>query len=372
MESSGTSMSSIRRTRWLLVLASTSVLALVPAALGLVPARDSGIDAPTLLHRVVESERVAYSAFGVSEAGLKLPDVRGAGRLAALFGETTRMRVWYRDPFAWRVDEIHPVGERDVYKDDTGTWFWDSGNRQATRTGGLETVRFARPADLLPSELGRRLASYATPNEVTRLEPRRIAGIDAQGLRISPRDPDTTLAHADVWADPQSGLAVRVEVTARGMEDPIISSSFMDLEQSLPDTGLVHFAVPSDAETTYAQAPDFASAVDRYSPFVLPNTLAGETRRSEQRVGGATYGDGYSLIAALALPVRFLPQDRLSALPEVPGPWDSARLAQSPLLNAITVVDGEAAYVLGGTVSSERLIELARELARKGRPEVFS
>jgi len=365
-------MSSIRWSRWLAVAASTMVLALVPGVVGLIPARNSDVGASILLRRVVESERVAYSALAVSGAGLKLPDVRGAGRLAALFGETTRMRVWYRSPLSWRVDEIHPLGERDIYKDETGTWFWDSGNRQATRAGGLETVRFARPADLLPSELGRRLAAYATPDEVTRLGPRRIAGIDAQGLRISPRDPDTTLAHADVWADPQNGLAVRVEVTARGMEEPIISSSFIDLEQSSPDPELVHFAVPSGAETNFTVAPDFASAVDRYSPFVLPDVLAGEKRRSEQRVGGATYGGGYSLIAALALPVRFLPQDRLSALPEVPGPWDSARLAQSPLLNALTVVDGEAAYVLGGTVSSERLIELASDLARRGLPEVFS
>jgi hypothetical protein len=352
--------------RWLTVIASTAALALVPGVMGLIPARVPTIDTAELLKRVVDSGHVSYSGLAVSHAGLKLPDVRGAGRLAALFGETTHMRVWYRDPFRWRVDEIHALGERDVYKDASGTWFWDSGNRQATRTLGTETVRFARPADLLPSELGRRLASAAHPDELSHLAPRRVAGVDAAGVRITPHDDDSTLAHADLWVDPQSGLVVRAEVSARNMNEPIISTSYLDLEQHVPDLELMRFEAPTGAEVNFSEAPDFARAVDRYSPYILPDLLAGESRRSEEARGAATYGEGYSLIAALSLPVRFLPEDRLTALPRVDGPWDSARVAESPLLNALTVVDGEVAFVLGGTVSARKLIDVATELTETG------
>jgi hypothetical protein len=150
------------------------------------------------------------------------------------------------------------------------------------------------------------------------------------------------------------------------MDEPIISTSFLDLEQHVPDLDLMRFEVPRGAGANLSEAPDFARAVDRYSPYVLPDPLVGESRRSEEARGAATYGEGYSLIAALALPVRFLPEDRLTALPRIAGPWDSARVAESPLLNALTVIDGEVAFVLGGTVSTQKLIDVATELTETG------
>lgn len=354
-------------SRAAVIAGGVALLAAVPALLAAVPVRESGIGAATLLQRVLDSGDVSFSGLAVSRAGLKLPDVRGAGRLAALFGESTRMRVWYESPLEWRVDELTPVGERDVYRDAAGTVFWDSGGRLATRILGEGGVRFARPADLLPSELGRRLATAASVGEVARLPAERIAGVTAAGLSVSPDDAQTTLARADLWADPQTGLVLRVDLTARGFDDPIISSSFLELEQRRPPAELTHFDIPSDAEFQIAEAPDFARAVDRFSPFVLPDSVAGSSRRSRPARAAGTYGEGFELVAVLALPQRFFPEDRLEALPEIPGPWSSGRLAQSPLLNALTAVDEgrEIAYVLGGTVEPARLIEVASSLYRR-------
>jgi hypothetical protein len=226
-------------------------------------------------------------------------------------------------------------------------------------------VRFARPADLLPPELGRRLAAPASPAELSLLPTERIAGIDAAGLRITPNDAGTTLGHADLWADPASGLVVRAAVTARGMKDPLISSSFLDLEQRRPESRITRFELPEDSTVDFSEAPDFAWAVERYSPYVLPETIAGATKRAGAGAAG-TYGRRFSLIAVLVLPDRFFPEDRLSALPEVKGPWDSARVAASPLLNALTVVDDDTAYVLGGTVTTDRLVAVASKLVERG------
>jgi len=354
-----------RARRWAVVAAVAAVVALIPGAIGLVPASEGAVSAPGLLERVLASAGVSYSGLAESSAGLSLPDVEGAGRLAAMFGEQTRMRVWYEDPTHWRVDELTPIGERDLYRDPYGTWYWDSGRRHATRTEGEGTVRFARPADLLPPELGRRLAAPASPAELSLVPTERIAGIDAAGLRITPDDSGTTLDHADLWVDPASGLVVRAAITARGMKDPIISTSFLDLEQRKPASRITRFELPEDAGAHFSEAPDFARAVDRYSPYVLPETIAGATKRAGAGATG-TYGRHFSLIAVLVLPDRFFPEDRLSALPEVAGPWDSARVAASPLLNALTVVDDGTAYVLGGTVTTDRLIAVASTLLVQG------
>src|SRR5204863_2799153 len=125
--------------------------------------------------------------------------------------------------------ELTPIGERDLYAGDGGTLLWDSGERRAVVTDGEPPVRFARPSDLLPPELGRRVAAAAATGEVTRLGARRVAGVQALGLRVVPRSAGTTVARVDLWADPASGLPLRVELTTRGGARPIVTTAFLDL-----------------------------------------------------------------------------------------------------------------------------------------------
>ncbi|HYN18169.1 MAG TPA: sigma-E factor regulatory protein RseB domain-containing protein, partial [Actinomycetes bacterium] len=226
-----------------------AALVALPGLVGAVPARDRAVAAEELLARVLASDRVAYQGYAEARAGLGLPDVPRAGRVVALLGETTRMRAFVAGPQLWRVDELTPIGERDLYHAEGGaTWLWDSGERRAVATEGEAAVRFARPADLLPPELGRRVAAAAGPGEVTRLGARRVAGVHAVGLRVVPGTAGTTVARADLWADPASGLPLRVELTARTQGEPIVTSTFLDLRLQAPDPEHVRFAVPGDAD----------------------------------------------------------------------------------------------------------------------------
>src|SRR5215218_689 len=142
--------------RWLVLGGAVALLVALPGLVGVVPARDRAVAAGELLERVRASERVAYQGYAEARAGLALPDVPRAGRVVALLGETTRMRAFVAGPGTWRVDELTPIGERDLYYGDGGTLLWNSGERRAVATAGETPVRFARPADLLPPELGRR------------------------------------------------------------------------------------------------------------------------------------------------------------------------------------------------------------------------
>jgi len=258
------------------------------------------------------------------------------------------------------------VGERDLYADGARTALWDSGERRVTFTSGVPPVRFARPADLLPPELGRRVAAAAGAGEVTRLGARRVAGVQAIGLRVTPRSAGTTLARADLWADPGSGLPVRVELTARGQREPIVTSTFLDLALGAPDPDHVRFVAPDDADVDVDDVPDLARAIDRLSPFVLPDQLAGRDRRTEVASAASTYGRGFELVAALAFPARISPRTRafLERVPSRAGPWGEASLISTPLLNGMIFERQGVAYALAGTVTQPVLEQAAADLAR--------
>jgi hypothetical protein len=354
--------------RWLILGAAVAVLVALPGLVAAVPARDRAVAAEELLARVLGSDRVAYQGYAEARAGLALPDVPRAGRVVALLGETTRMRAFVAGPEAWRVDELTPIGERDLYHGDGGTLLWDSGERRAVVTGGEAPVRFARPADLLPPELGRRVAAAAVADEVTRLGARRVAGVHALGLRIVPRSAETTVARVDLWADAASGLPVRVELTTRGGTAPILTSAFLDLRLGAPDPRRVRFTVPDDADVQSERTPDLARAIDRFSPFVLPDSLADRPRRTAVSSAASTYGRGFELVAVLAFPASFSPRTRdfLDKVPSRRGSWGEASVLATPLLNGMVFERDGVAYALAGTVTQPVLDRVAAELARDG------
>ena len=357
-----------RDWRWLVVGVGVVLLVALPVVVRALPVSDSSVPAVELLNRVKVSAAVPYQGYVEGRGRIGLPDVPRAGRVVALLGETTRMRAYVAGPERWRVDELTAIGERDLYREPWGTWLWDSGERRAVATVGEAAVRFARPADLLPPELGRRVAAAAEPSEASRLPARRVAGVEAVGLRITPRSPDTTVARADLWADPRSGLPVRVELTARGASAPIVTTAFLDLRLRAPEPGLLGFAVPDGAEVQTDATPDVARAIDRFSPFVLPDSLAGQPRRTRVARAASTYGRGFGLVAVLAFPARFSPRTRdfLDKVPAKAGPWGVASVVATPLLNGMVFERGEVAYALAGTVPQPVLERVATELARDG------
>ena len=102
-----------------------------------------------------------------------------------------------------------------------------------TYVSGESSVRLPRGADLMPPDLARRLLDLAEGDPVTALPGRRVAGVDAAGLRITTDAPQSTIGHIDIWADPDTGLPLQVEITARNAERPILVTRFLDLRMIL-------------------------------------------------------------------------------------------------------------------------------------------
>jgi hypothetical protein len=359
-----------RVLRWSAVFAGVAILAALPTAVRLLPARASNIAAADLLARIHDSGQAGYAGYAEVVGGLQLPLTDQFSGLTDLFGDRTRLRVWWRGPADWRVDTITGTGERDLHQDATGTWTWDYEDSNARRTAPA-AVRLPQPADLDPAQLGRRLLAEATVAEVSRLPASRVAGRDAPGLRLRPADPQTTITAVDVWAEPRTGVPLRVLVHGATGSRPVVDSSYLDFTSRRPDPSVTGFEPPpGDNVRVEGGNEDLASRVDAFAPFLPPVELAGYPLR--ERLDGlgsvGTYGRGVTVLAAVPLPgqVASSLDEQLALTPGIQETTAGPMLAVGPLSLLLTDrVAGGRTWLLAGTVTTAVLLRAADDLVRQ-------
>jgi hypothetical protein len=360
--------------RWVLVVAVVTVLAAVPIAINVWPARATSVDAATLRARVAASGRQPYHGYAQSSGLLGLPALPNLTQVTALLSGTTEMRTWYASKDSWRVDVLGPGTENDVYQTPGAQYIWDYGDNRLTQIIGDQPVRLPRAADLTPPELVRRVLSISAGDRVEPLGSRRVAGLTAAGLRLVPASPDTTVAHVDIWADPATGLPVQAELTAKGGIRPVFITRFLEIHLDAPDPSVLNPPAPRDGiGFTETQAPDILSAINRRRPVELPTSVAGLPRRDA--VAGLTaadaYGKGLSAFVLVALPGRF----GASAYQQiatfgtkvtVPSGADAAVIATGLVSVLVTRAPGRT-YLVAGLVQPALLQRVAADLT-EGTP----
>ncbi|OZE08544.1 hypothetical protein CH249_08640 [Rhodococcus sp. 05-2255-3B1] len=356
-----------KKWRWLAVVLGIAVLVTTPAVIERWPVDASDISAAELLSRVQSSTATPYSGYAQAVGGVTLPVTDGLGGLPDLLGDTTTLRAWYRAPDSWRVDTVRLAGERGLYRSPARLWSWDYEQNTAVVTPVPEpSLRLPRQADLLPPELGQRLLSEATADEVTRLPARRIAGRDAPGLRLIPSESQSTITEVDVWADPDSGLPLQVDVLGDGVTRPIVSTAFLDFSSATPDADTVRFVPPPGTDVQQQDGLDIASFADGIDSAGLPSTLSGLDLR-DRGVQGAVgiYGRGVTELIAAPLPRRAARGlvDQLRAAPGAVVTGSSVALTIGPLNVLITEPSADRRrYLLSGTVTAQTLATAAQQL----------
>lgn len=349
-----------------MVAAAAAALVTLPLAVGALPARGDDVPTAELLGRVQRSGSVGYSGYAEAVGGLRLPLTEDLAALTDLFGDRSRLRVWWRGERDWRVDTVEPTGERGLYRDADGLWTWEYERGRALRTTD-PGVRLPRAADLDPAALARRLLSEARAGEVSRLPARRVADRSAAGLRLRPADPGSTVERVDVWVDRGTGLGLRVEVYGVGTARPVVETSFLDFAAGTPPAATTSFEPPYPGRTRRELNPDLAAAINVFSPVVPPTVLAGLPVR--QRVEGlgsvGTYGTGLTVLVAVPLPGRVSRplREQLATTPGVSVSATGTRLAVGPLSLLLTDPIGQRTWLLTGTVTAATLDRAARELA---------
>jgi hypothetical protein len=352
-----------RARRWCVVALGTLLLVATPVALRALPAADSDVSAARLLDQVRSSHDTGWSGYVETDGTLQLPDADRFSDVGALFGESTRLRVWWRDTDHWRVDQLLVAGETDLVHDGDRTTEWDYEHAEATVSLDPD-IRLPRSADLLPPELARRLLRGATDAEVSRIPARRVAGLSAPGLRLVPASDLSSIDHVDLWADPDSGVPLRVEVYDDSGDGPAFTSAFRSFSGSRPGVADVDFTPTPSTEVRFDDVLDIADAANQYAPVQPPDTVAGLAKTSASDGAVGVYGRGATQV--IAIPLRDREADALrTQLDVTPGmaKLDGRTVVTvGPLGVIVTGVTGDGGWLLAGTLTRDALVTAADDV----------
>jgi hypothetical protein len=276
------------------------------------------------------------------------------------------------------------TGESDTYADGGVTYLWTYGTNLLTQVTGAEPVRLPRAPDLLPPALARRLLDTAgRADRISRLPTRRIAGVDAAGLRLVPTGAGTTIGSVEIWADPASGLPVAVQISGRGTAQPVLISTFLELSRTQPDlTAVIPHPAP-DVGFTTTRLPNVDGVLNGdgdgdgdSTPF--PAQLGGQRHvvLPGSPRGVAVYGTGFSRFVLLPLP-RGVGTDALNSAIQAGADTvtlaagaggqaaaQAAVLIRTPLLSVLMVRAGfhHAVFLFTGAVTPALLEKSASAL----------
>jgi hypothetical protein len=353
--------------RWLVVLLTAIAFVATPLVMSARSAAPSDISAVELAGRIQRSSNVGWSGFVETVGTLPVPDSESFATLGELLGEKTQLRVWWRSADDWRVDRLRSTGETNLFRQGRGMVRWVFESQTATYSP-VSKIRLPDASDLLPPTFARALLHGVRDNELSRLPARRVAGMDAVGLRLTPKERAATVKHVDVWADAASGLALAVELYGMSDRRPILTATVRELQLGSPPATATRFRLAEGVRVVYEQSVDVAAAANAFAPYDLPRSLGGLTSRDGQDPGAVgIYGRGPTTLIALPLrgqvagPLRRQLQDRGSAqLTEV-----GTLVPVGPVGLLVTPRERGGAFLLAGTVTTDTLRQAAAELLER-------
>jgi len=358
--------------RWLVVLTGVAVLCCLPVLASALPASVPTRTARQLESRILGSQRTPFTGYAESDATFGLPPLPAFSSVTPLLDGVTRMRVWQASPDHWRVDTLSDAGENDTYQVGDDTFVWDSGEQLLTGIYGLEAIRLPRAADLTPPALAVRIIDEAgTAAKLSLLPPQRVAGQSAAGLAVTPASPQSTIARADIWASPQTGLPLLVEVFGRGSAQPALQTRFLQAGQWTPDENVLTPQRGPGAGFTTTTPNAFAGVLRNLDDEVLPGSLAGFARQPSPVPRIGVYGSGLTAFAVLTFRHGTggpLVRDALDAgATPLTVPDGIGAIASAPLVNLVLVhpYASPDTFLLVGLVSQDALQRAATVLAAK-------
>lgn len=349
--------------RWCLVALVAAVLVAAPVAVSSLPPGSADVGSETVLEQARASVDGAWSGAVEIDGTLQLPDAGEFSGIAALFGERTRLRVWWRDADHWRVDRLLATGETDLFRDGETTVEWSYERAEATVSRDPE-IRLPRAGDLVPPVLAERLLRGVATTDVSKLSARRVAGRTAAGLRVRPPSPLSSIDHVDLWADLESGVPLLVEVYAEGSTVPDFTSRFTDFSPQAPTRDTVDFEATVGTDVEYDDVLDIADAANQYAPVRPPAALAGLAQSDTSDGAVGVYGWGAAQV--IAIPLREREADafraQLTLTPGVEQDRDRTLATLGPLGVLLTGSTGDGGWLLAGTLTRPALERAALDL----------
>jgi outer membrane lipoprotein-sorting protein len=370
-------MSNRRWRRWVPAVAAPAVIAAGVVVSG------AQADAPANLPAKTPEQIIALAAGNTVEAlsgtvqqtsdlGLpKLPSDQqsggqgqaGAANLLELLTGSHTARVYVDGPQKARVQVLDQLAERDMVRNGSSVWVYDSARNEATHLrlpAGAAEHHAGKAGDrglsgqaLTPDAVAQRFLAMVGPStQVTSGSSAKVAGRSAYELVLTPKPgttkSDTLIREVSIDVDSATGLPLAVRVQARGQAKPAFSVAYTDLTLKAPDASVFKFTPPAGAKVTERTLPaDHGKADRRASGGMLP------AQNRPQVVG-----DGWDavMVAQAGVSPSMLTSNPLFA--QMTKPVTGGRLLHTSLINVLIKDDGT---VLAGSVPVQRLQAVAQD-----------
>jgi outer membrane lipoprotein-sorting protein len=364
--------------RWLVPSAAAVLVIGGGAAAGTIAASaDPSLPARSAAQLLVDVQNAKIDGLSgtvVETADLGLTALSGLGSGGADIGKliagSNTARVWYAGEDKARVALLGALGETDVIRNGSDVWMWKSADNSATHytipagAGRGETPK-ALPAGVpaTPQEAAdAALAAIDPSTRVTTTGAASVAGRDAYELVLAPKDSASLVGQVRLAIDAKTHVPLRVEVYAKGANNPAVRVAFQQISFTVPDAQQFAFHPPAGAKVTTEKPGDLQkeaakakAKAEAKAPAKKPSDLSRPT----------VVGTGWTSVLVAKMPAgnatgkgteAATAQGLVNALPKVSGSWGSGHLLSGSLFSALITDDGK---VLIGAVSPEKLYEAA-------------
>lgn len=346
-----------RTMKWLPALVAPVVVAGVVAA----PAFASGADASEthaavvtstpsaadVLASIAKSTKAHYSGTIQQTSELGLPELpagmtgsseQQASGILELLTAPHKARVYADGPSKQRLQVLDSLAERDVVRNGTSVWIWDSSTQKATHVTLPSKSAQAdgdSGAPATPAQLAAQLVKKAGEDSTLTVSKTSVASRSAWRLTITPKTSDTLVAKANIAVDTKTGVPLSAAIDARGQKTPAATVAFTTIDFAKPAASNFEFTPPKGASVTKKS---------------LPSRGTGHASHPDNRVQGSfegpsVVGSGWSAIlavpaGALGPGMSGLTADQSHLLAQLSQPVEGGRGLQTSLFSVLLTNDG--------------------------------
>jgi hypothetical protein len=220
---------------------------------------------------------------------------------------------------------------------------------------------------LSPLEAARQVIAAITPTTNVQVERNaRVAGRDVYQIRLSPKDQRSLIDSAVLAVDGQTKVPLRVQLLAKGKDDPAFEVGFTQVQFRAPADEVFQFTPPPGAKVT-DKRPDGSGAPghqggppEHGTPAAGGPAVLGESWTSvlvvpDVNAGGAS-GPGRDAAAV---------RDLLRAMTPVQGAFGHGRMLRTTLLTVLLTDDGR---LYAGAVTPEAIQAAAAQPLSAAKP----
>jgi outer membrane lipoprotein-sorting protein len=371
------------RHRMLRFLAPLAIVAVVAGGVAFASASRSDSATPSLPSRTAEqllaevsqAKVPGLSGTVVETARLGLPDLpglagSGGASVTGLVSGSHTIRVWLKGESKARLSVTGSLAESDAIHNGRDLWLYSSEDNSVVHyrhSGQGEPAIPSRPDPTrvppTPQELARQLLAALSPSTQISVERNlRVAGRDAYQLRLRPKAPESLIDSVVLAVDGQTKVPLRVQVLAKGKQDPAVEVGFTQVQFRAPADDVFEFTPPPGAKVTTKQV----SSGDFGGPGKPPAPSNGS--------GPAVLGSSWTAVLVargvdLGSPGSGsdgrLAQELLRAATPVQGAFGHGRMLRTTLLTVLLTDDGR---VYAGAVTPAAIEAAAARPLSEARP----